>query len=90
MLAANRQVGWRGRGQPYMTCITVSEQSVNNLSNCITCVGCCNFLHNPNFLTVAAKFKDTPTRAENQREGFKGQQNCFTDGKTEALEGITH
>ena len=60
MLAANRQVGWRGRGQPYMTCITVSEQSVNNLSNCITCVGCCNFLHNPNFLTVSAKFKDTP------------------------------
>ena len=27
VLAANRQVGWRGRGQPYMTCITVSEQS---------------------------------------------------------------
>ena len=46
-------------GQPYDNCITVSEQSVNNLSNCITCVGCCNFLHNPNFLTVAAKFKDS-------------------------------
>ena len=41
-------------------------------------------------MTVSAKCKDTATRAENQREGFKGQQNCFTDGKTEAPEGITN